>query len=86
MTFVYILLLRTKNLFQALKQLEETTHRSFYNSVLLFSGLFSWSCTVYPGILAGSCWGEGQTLQDKNGLLSGQTPQLFLIFLSTPVL
>lgn len=68
MTFVYILLLRTKKLFQALKQLEETTHRAFYNSVLLFSGLFSWSCTVYPGILAGSCWGEGQTLQDKNGV------------------
>lgn len=67
MTFVYILLLRSKNIFQALKQLEEGTHQAFCNSVLLFSGFFwfSYSCTVYLGTLAGSCWGEGQTLQIK---------------------
>lgn len=40
MTFVYILLLRSKNIFQALKQLEEGTHQAFCNSVLLFSGFF----------------------------------------------
>lgn len=67
MAFVYILLLRSKNIFQSLKQLEEGTHQAFYNSVLLVSQffLFFYLCTVYLGTLAGSCQGEGQALQIK---------------------
>lgn len=38
MTFVYMLQLRSKNIFQALKQLEEGTHQAFCNSVLLVAG------------------------------------------------
>lgn len=67
MTFVYILLLRSKNIFQAFKQLEEGAHQAFYNCVAHFGifFLFSYSCTVYLGTLAGPCWGEGQTPQIK---------------------
>lgn len=58
MVFVYILLLRSKNIFQSLKLLEEGMHQAFYNSVLLVSEfflLFFYLCTVYLGTLAGSC-------------------------------
>lgn len=44
MTFVYILLLRSKNIFQALKQLEEGAYQAFYNSVLLVSGFCLFVC------------------------------------------
>lgn len=40
MTFVYILLLRSKNIFQALKQLEEGAHQAFYNCVAHFRIFF----------------------------------------------
>lgn len=40
MTFVCVLLLRSKNIFQALKLLEVGTHQAFYNSVLLGSQFF----------------------------------------------
>lgn len=40
MAFVYILLLRSKNIFQSLKLLEEGTHQALYNSVLLVSDFF----------------------------------------------
>lgn len=40
MVFVYILLLRSKNIFQSLKLLEEGMHQAFYNSVLLVSEFF----------------------------------------------
>lgn len=52
MAFVYILLLRSKNIFQSLKPLEGRTHQAFYNSV--FKSLFFYLCTVYLGTLAGS--------------------------------
>ena len=70
MTFVYILLLRSKSIFQALEQLEEGADQAFYNSVLLVSRF--WVCfpthgQAYLGTLAGSCRGEGQTLQIKTG-------------------
>lgn len=86
MTFVYILLLRSKNIFQALKQLEEGTHQAFSNSVLLISGSFVF--VFMHSISGNTCWillGRGSGTADKNGL-SVQTLQLFLVFLSMHVL
>lgn len=86
MAFVYILLLRSKNIFQSLKLLEEGTHQAFYNSVLLVSEFVS---LFMHSISGNTCWillGRGSGTADKNGLLSVQTPQLSLIFLSMHVL
>lgn len=88
MAFVYILLLRSKNIFQSLKLLEEGMHQAFYNSVLLVSEFFLFFLFMHS-ISGNTCWillGRGSGTADKNGLLSVQTPQLSLVLLNMHVL
>lgn len=88
MAFVYILLLRSKNIFQSLKLLEEGMHQAFYNSVLLVSEFFFVFLFMHS-ISGNICWillGRGSGTADKNGLLSVQTPQLSLVLLNMHVL
>lgn len=89
MVFVYILLLRSKNIFQSLKLLEEGMHQAFYNSVLLVSEFFFVVFLFMHSISGNTCWillGRGSGTADKNGLLSVQIPQLSLVFLNMHVL